>query len=206
LIRTGKHCIRPVPRCSILNHHRKPPGHGGPGGPGGPPVDQPPPEGPPEESAPAKPAWRTVTQRAPRKQKKKNPDAPPAAAAGPGPALHPPTLDPRAQVTSWATWQRRLFCTYYLFLDSSCFTSRPQHGPHSHIRRTYSPRSWRQPWTVWTKVTARLIPQIMMPFTHVLQFCLDNVTTFTTVLNLHFLICSMHLPVMPVHHALPVNF
>jgi len=78
----------------------KPPGHGGPGGPGGPPADQPPPEAPPEEPVQAKPAWRVVgdRQRAPRKQKKKNPDAPPAP--GPAPAAHP-----RAQVTSWATWQ-----------------------------------------------------------------------------------------------------
>jgi hypothetical protein len=50
--------------------YRKPPT--GPGGPGGPPADAPPPRGPPEEPSPAKPAWRTVTRRNSRGQKKKN--------------------------------------------------------------------------------------------------------------------------------------
>ncbi|KAH7904706.1 hypothetical protein BJ138DRAFT_1018746 [Hygrophoropsis aurantiaca] len=66
--------------------------------PGGGPPDAPPPEQPapaPEDVLPARPAWRTVTQR-PRRIKKRQEAAPP-----PQPAMAP---DPRQQVTSWATW------------------------------------------------------------------------------------------------------
>jgi hypothetical protein len=98
--------------------HRTPPtGHGGSGGPGSPPVDKPPLQG-----APAKPAWRTVTQRPLRKQKNRNPVALPAPAASlapphshVGPTLRP---DQKAQVTSWATWQRRVIGLSYLFINS----------------------------------------------------------------------------------------
>lgn len=60
-------------------------------GPPGPPGDAPPPGGPPGKSARAKPAWRTVTRRSPRKQKQKNPVVPSAVVT--------------PQVMSWATWQ-----------------------------------------------------------------------------------------------------
>ena len=94
--------------------HRTPPtGHGGSGGPGGPAVDQPPLQG-----VLAKPAWRTVTQRTPRKQKKKNLNAPPAPAAGVAPPHSHvgPTLRPAQRAP--ATWQRRLIGLSYLSINS----------------------------------------------------------------------------------------
>jgi hypothetical protein len=56
---------------------------------------------PPDEPPPAKPAWRTVHHRTPRKPKLKKEPPPPAPGPDPGP-------DPRRQVRSWATWQREL--------------------------------------------------------------------------------------------------
>ncbi|KAJ7291224.1 hypothetical protein C8J57DRAFT_1044474 [Mycena rebaudengoi] len=78
-----------------------------PGAPGGPPLD--PPAPPPPDLPQAKPGWRTVPpQRTARKPKKKDAAPPHAAAAAPGPPHNPgpaPSLDPRRQVQSWATWQ-----------------------------------------------------------------------------------------------------
>ena len=57
---------------------------------------------------PVKPAWRTVTQRTPRKQRKKT-----AGLHIDTSQLPPP--DPRAQVASWATWQRRLVYFHVIY-------------------------------------------------------------------------------------------
>ena len=75
-------------------------GPGGPPGPPGPPGDGPPPEPQPpapEQPPQVRPGWRPV----PRRKKKKET---PAASAGPSAA---PTVDPRHQIQSWATWQRK---------------------------------------------------------------------------------------------------
>jgi len=76
----------------------------GPGMPGGPPAEAPPP--PPEPPAPevpqARPGWRSVTQRSRRRKRDAAPPPPPPA----DPGLMPPSMDPRRQVQSWATWQR----------------------------------------------------------------------------------------------------
>ncbi|KAM6501107.1 hypothetical protein JOM56_004121 [Amanita muscaria] len=73
---------------------------GGPPGPGdGPPPDQPPaPEQPPQQF---RPGWRPV----PGGKKKKKKEAPPAPVAPAGPATM--AVDPRRQIQSWATWQRK---------------------------------------------------------------------------------------------------
>jgi hypothetical protein len=68
---------------------------------------------PPDDPQPVKPAWRTVHQRQPRRQKLKK--EPPTTAPAAGPPAHPPpqprpdlgpNVDPRRQVNSWATWRR----------------------------------------------------------------------------------------------------
>ena len=113
---------------------RKPP----PGAPGGPPPPEPP--GPPEPPLPpdlpqAKPGWRTIHPR-PRKKKK---EAPPQPAA---------PQDPRHQIQSWATWQRkRLFDSSvreaYRFHDSRspvCSQSSTD-GVESRCARTVKSRS-----------------------------------------------------------------
>lgn len=77
---------------------------------GPPDVPPPPEEGPPSEGpAPAKPAWRTVTQRSARKKRKSDvvPQAPPPAMAGPAAGLAPPMQMGQPGRTSWATWQRK---------------------------------------------------------------------------------------------------
>lgn len=74
----------------------------GPPPPG--PVDMgPPPPGPDEPPPPARPAWRTVQQRAPRTRRSRKGEAqmpPSATMAPPEPPIHHPP--------SWSTWQRKL--------------------------------------------------------------------------------------------------
>ncbi|KAL6309465.1 hypothetical protein BKA93DRAFT_723737 [Sparassis latifolia] len=63
---------------------------------GAPPPEAPPPP-PPEEPIPARPAWRSVTHRGPRRSRRNQP----AAAAPP----EAPPQEVRPPVSSWATWQ-----------------------------------------------------------------------------------------------------
>ena len=75
-----------------------PGGSGGP--PPGPPGDPPPsePQPPAPEQPQVRPGWRPV----PRRKKKKETPAPSA-----GPSAAPTVVDPRHQIQSWATWQRK---------------------------------------------------------------------------------------------------
>lgn len=79
------------PLAVAYKHYRKPPMVSGAPPPPPPPPEVPP---PPEDMPPARPAWRTVTQRGRRIRKR--PDAPP---------VEPPP-EPR-QAHSWVTWQRK---------------------------------------------------------------------------------------------------
>ena len=52
-----------------------------------------------------------------------------------------PAFDPRAQVKSWKTWQRRLFIYHYFTIVLICFFfgsfSGSQHGPYTSVCRTH---------------------------------------------------------------------
>ena len=65
------------------------------------PEAPPPPMEEPQAPPPARPAWRTVQQRQPRRQRTRRSEAPTAA---PPPEPEPA---PQERQQSWATWQRK---------------------------------------------------------------------------------------------------